>query len=353
MTEVSCSLDWPFAWGGPSGCCLFKAEPEDFIVEELLPFEPDGAGEHVFLKIEKTGENTDWVAGLLAKFAGVKRSAVSYAGRKDRQGVTRQWFSIWMPGMAEPDWTDLQTESVRLLETTRHGRKLRTGALKGNQFHITLKEVEADREKLESRLATVAVKGVPNYFGEQRFGRDGQNLERAIAMFSGEFRAHRNKKSMYLSAARSWLFNLVIAKRVSEGNWCTYMNGDIPGFQDSGSLILRDHNDELMERIATGEVALTAPLWGRGDLKSADDCRVLEESVTGPHELLRNGLESEGLKQERRAIRLIPQGLERQWLEEGALKLSFALPKGCFATAVLRELLTCQENVQLENTVVQ
>ena len=351
MTDVTYSLDWPYAWGGPVGQCLFKSRPEDFIVEELLPFEPEGQGEHVYLNVEKEGENTDWVAGQLAKFAGVKRSSVSYAGRKDRQGITRQWFSVWMPGMEEPDWAGVETETLRLLATSRHGRKLKTGALKGNRFRITLRDVEADQQVLERVLGIIAEQGVPNYFGEQRFGQEGRNLERAVAMFSGEFRAHRNKKSMYLSAARSFLFNRVVGARVEQDNWLTYLGGDVPGFQDSGSLILRNHDSELLVRIQKGEVALTAPLWGKGELKSSGECQSLELAAGEPWSVLREGLEAAGLKQERRAIRLIPMQLDWRWLDEKQLELVFSLPKGCFATAVLRELLNCEEPGRLESPV--
>lgn len=348
MNEVSFSPDWAYAWGGPVGECRFKQQTTDFIVEELLPFEPEGEGEHVFLFVEKEGENTDWVAGLIGKFARVKRSAVSYAGRKDRHGITRQWFSVWMPGMEEPDWSGLNSESVRILYTTRHNKKLRTGALKGNRFVVTLRDVEADQVAVDERLAVISEKGVPNYFGLQRFGHNGVNLERARMMFAGSFKAHRNKRSMYLSAARSWIFNQIISRRVGDDSWMTYIEGDVPGFQDSGSLILRDHDDELKERVRTGAVSLTAPLWGTGEPLSSALCREIEESVLAEEKELLDGLLQEGVKQERRAIRLIPEGVEWEWVEDG-LQLRFSLPKGCFATSVLRELLVCQEDSHFEN----
>ncbi|WP_079253748.1 tRNA pseudouridine(13) synthase TruD [Endozoicomonas arenosclerae] len=350
MNQVSYTPAWAFAWGGPLGQCQFKSLPEDFIVEEELPFEPDGEGEHAYINVQKTGENTDWVAGQLARFAGVKRSAVSYAGRKDRHGVTRQWFSVWLPGQDSPEWSELNSESLVIISATRHGKKLKTGALKGNRFLITLREVGASKESLDTRLNQVSQQGVPNYFGEQRFGHEGINIDRALLMFSGSFRAHRNKRSMYLSAARSWLFNQIVAERVEKQSWLSYQDGDVPGFQDSGSLILRDHDDLLMARIRSGEVSLTAPLWGRGELLSSSDCRKMEEDIAGRNLLLTEGLEKEGLKQERRAIRLIPNGMSWQWLEGDILQLEFSLPKGCFATAVLREVLECIEGRFDENT---
>ncbi|UYM16123.1 tRNA pseudouridine(13) synthase TruD [Endozoicomonas euniceicola] len=353
MNDLSYPMDWAYAWGGPAGKALFKEQPEDFIVEEQLPFEPDGEGEHLLVYVEKQGENTDWVAGRLARFAKVKRLSVSYAGRKDRHGVTRQWFSVWMPGMEEPRWSDFQEDNIRILQVSRHRRKLKTGALKGNRFIITLRNVDADREQLETLLDNVAVKGVPSYFGEQRFGRRGENLERAIKMFAGEFRAHKNKRAMYLSAARSWLFNRIVSERVNQNNWLNYITGDVPGFQDSGSLILRDHNDELMARIHRGEVVLTAPLWGEGELLSDSECKALEVAALEPYAVLKSGLEDARMKQERRAIRLIPGQMQWEWQDDLTLQLSFMLPKGCFATSVLRELLLCEERDRFEPAAVQ
>ncbi|AMO56169.1 tRNA pseudouridine(13) synthase TruD [Endozoicomonas montiporae] len=352
MSDLSYPMDWTYAWGGPAGKALFKEQPEDFIVEEQLPFEPDGEGEHVLLYVEKQGENTDWVAGRLAKFARVKRLSVSYAGRKDRHGITRQWFSVWMPGMEEPDWNTFQDENIRILEVSRHRRKLKTGALKGNRFIITLKEVEADREQLDALLDNIAARGVPNYFGEQRFGRRGENLERAVKMFAGEFRAHKNKRSMYLSAVRAWLFNRIVSERVHQNNWLTYIEGDVPGFQDSGSLILRDHDEALMGRIDRGDVVLTAPLWGEGELLSGADCMALEQTTLEPYSELKSGLEDARMKQERRGIRLTPDQMQWQWLDDAALQISFTLPKGCFATSVLRELLHCEERDRFEPAAV-
>ncbi|MGI9279093.1 MAG: tRNA pseudouridine(13) synthase TruD [Endozoicomonas sp.] len=350
MNQVSYTPDWAYAWSGPLGQCSFKSLPDDFIVEEELPFVPDGEGEHAYINLQKTGENTDWVAGQLARFAGVKRSAVSYAGRKDRHGITRQWFSVWLPGQDSPEWSELNSDVLEVIDATRHGKKLKTGALKGNRFIITLRDVGVSHELLEERLNQIATQGVPNYFGTQRFGHEGVNIDRSLLMFSGSFKAHRNKRSIYLSAARSWLFNQVLSERVGQENWTHYLEGDIPGFQDSGSLILRDHDEDLMARIATGEVSLTAPMWGRGELLSGADCRKMEEEIAARNLLLCEGLEREGLKQERRAIRLVPVSMGWHWLSDDSIKLEFSLPKGCFATAVLREALECIEGRFDENT---
>ena len=335
--------DWHYAYGGPLGDGQFKTRHEDFQVDEILPFEPEGDGEHLFLLIEKQGENTDWVAGLLSRHAGVKRQSVSYAGRKDRHGITRQWFCITLPGMADPNWMGFESDTIRILRQCRHRKKLKTGALKGNDFCITLRDVSADHSLLEERLLSMKHSGVPNYFGEQRFGHHGRNIAKAADMMAGKFRVQRNKRSVYLSAARSWLFNRVLSEKVRENNWQQYLPGDAFGFPDSNSLIFAVPDDDIIRRLQDGELSPTSPLWGRGQLKVSEAAKAFEEAVVAQYPALTDGLERAGLLQERRINRLIPQQLSWEWLEDSTLQLRFQLPKGCFATTVLRELVRCHE----------
>ncbi len=340
------SIDWHYALGGPLGSCLLKSCHEDFIVDELLPFEPEGEGEHLFLLIEKKGENTDWVAGLLARHAGVRRQLVSYAGRKDRHGVTRQWFCVSLPGMADPDWNGLESDSIRIIRQKRHRKKLKTGALKANDFCITLRNIDVEPALVEARLETISKEGVPNYFGEQRFGHQGRNVEKAVAMLAGKFRVQRNKRSVYLSAARSWLFNRVLSDKVQQGVWNQYVPGDVLGFPDSKSLIFDTPDADIMARLDRGELSPTSPQWGRGLPKVSDQMLSLEKTIVDEFSQLCDGLERAGLLQERRINRLIPEQMTWSWensWEERSLVLGFRLPKGCFATSVLRELLSCHE----------
>ncbi|MFK0571627.1 tRNA pseudouridine(13) synthase TruD [Endozoicomonas sp.] len=343
---VDYSLDWHYALGGPLGRCLFKSCHDDFLVDELLPFEPEGEGEHLFLLIEKKGENTDWVAGLLARYAGVTRQSVSYAGRKDRHGVTRQWFCVSLPGKADPSWAGLESDSIRIIRQSRHRKKLKTGALKANDFCITLRNIDAEPARVEARLEQISREGVPNYFGEQRFGHQGRNVEKAVAMLAGKFRVQRNKRSVYLSAARSWLFNRVLSEKVGQGSWNQYTPGDVLGFPDSNSLIFDTPDAELMARLDRGELSPTSPLWGRGLPKVSDQTLLFEQSITTGFVQLCDGLEKAGLQQERKVNRLIPEQMSWSWgnsPEGSLLVLRFRLPKGRFATSVLRELLSCNE----------
>lgn len=343
---VDYSIDWHYALGGPLGRCLFKSRHEDFLVDEQLPFEPEGEGEHLFLLIEKKGENTDWVAGLIARYAGIKRQSVSYAGRKDRHGITRQWFCLSLPGMPDPDWRGLESDSIRIVRQARHRKKLKTGVLKANDFCITLRDIEVDPALVDARLKQISVEGVPNYFGEQRFGHQGHNIEKAVDMMAGKFRVQRNKKSVYLSAARSWLFNRVLSEKVGQGIWNQYLSGDALGFPDSNSLIFEIPDESLMARLGSGELSPTSSLWGRGLPKVTDQTLALEQVITTGYPQLCDGLERAGMFQERRVNRLIPRQMCWSWESSSAghsLVLHFTLPKGCFATSVLRELLDCHD----------
>ena len=331
-----------FAWGETLGEGLFKLVPEDFRVDEQLPFQPSGEGEHIFVHIEKRGHNTLWVSKLLAEAAGVAPRQVTYAGLKDRHGVTSQWFGVHLPGKHEPDFSTIQDEGIRILSVARHDRKLRTGALSGNHFTIRLRSVTGDHEALEHRLDQIKTSGVPNYFGPQRFGHGGRNVDMALAMFRGEIsrkRINRQKRSIYLSAARSWLFNHYLSTRIEAGTWNQYQPGDVLMFHDSDTLILPERlDDRALERASENELLPTGPMWGRGSLLSQEDIAEQEKQLAMISPDMTEGLEMAGLNQERRALVLMPVGLE--WQFEGAdLLLSFSLRRGSYATALLRELV--------------
>ncbi|MEW7866295.1 tRNA pseudouridine(13) synthase TruD [Aeromonas diversa] len=328
--------------GQPAVTGVLKAAPSDFVVIEDLGFEPCGEGEHIFVRVRKTGENTAWVAGLLADAAGVNRNAVTWAGLKDRHAVTEQWFGIHLPGKAEPDLSVIESDSIQILEAKRHNRKLRTGYLKGNRFTLRLTGLSGS-EGLEARLQAVAEQGVPNYYGEQRFGRGGNNLEAAKAMFGGKRIKDRNKRSLYLSAARSMLFNTVVTARIEQGLAHTLLAGDCLMLKGSHSIFSEPEvTPELAARLASGDVQLTAPLWGRGRLASQHEAAAFEEAALSSLAEWREGLEKAGLDQERRPLLLRPEAMSWQ-LEDDTLTLSFFLPAGAFATSVVRELIDARE----------
>ena len=333
-------MDLPYAYGGPPLRGVMRATAEDFFVDEDLGFAADGAGEHVLVRVEKRGANTDWVARELARYAGVAPDAVSYAGLKDRHAVTRQTFSVQVPIKREVDWAGLRHAEFRVLEATRHSRKLKRGALRGNSFRIVLRDVSGERAAADGVLANIAAHGVPNYFGEQRFGRDAANVDKALAMFAGK-RVQRHERSLLLSAARSHLFNRVLAARVEHGDWNRPLDGEVWMLAGTHSIFGPEPvTPELIDRHARGDIDITGPLWGAGDLRSSAVVAELESAVGAAHSALASGLVANGLRQERRSLRLRGEALQARWLGEAALELSFRLTSGAYATVLLREIAT-------------
>jgi len=338
-TEFDPWSDLPAALGGAVGSGRIRARDEDFIVEEELGFAPTGEGEHLFLKLRQTGCNTDWVAGRLARWGGRPRNDVGYAGLKDRHAITEQWFSVRFPGGRHPALEALEIPGVECLAAVPHNRKLKRGALTGNRFRLRVTGLEADPELLEARLAEVGREGVPNAFGPQRFGRERGNLRLAAEWFSGGREPRRAERGFALSAARSLLFNAVLAERVAAGDWKRAAPGDPVGLDGSGSwFIAADGDPALAARLDALDVHPTGPLWGRGPPPGHGPAAVLEVAVAGRFPLHASGLAAAGLEQERRALRVRVRSLEWQRKQE-TLELSFGLPAGAYATAVLREIL--------------
>ncbi|MCQ8104789.1 tRNA pseudouridine(13) synthase TruD [Methylomonas sp. SURF-2] len=351
MSDFSIPV-WPHAYGGPVATGDIKAEPEDFVVEEILSFIPEGSGEHVFLHIEKIGENTEYVARLLARHAGVRQRDIGYAGLKDRHGRTRQWFSVWLPtpkqalgpdqqplpGKPEPDWRALENTQLKILQVIRHARKLRRGVLSGNRFEIVLRNWQGNREVAEQQLRQIQTQGFPNYFGEQRFGHQGRNVEKALAMFAGD-RVKREQRSIYLSAARSFLFNQILAERLYTGTWNCGLAGEVCKLQGSNSQFVAASIDQtLMERMRQGETHPTGALWGKGICAAGGEVLALEQRIVSRYPSLADGLLKAELEQDRRALRVIPEDLNWQF-EKDSLLLRFGLPAGSYATALLREIV--------------
>jgi tRNA pseudouridine13 synthase len=317
-----------------------RAEPEDFVVEEDLGFAPEGSGQHLLLKVRKRDANTQWVARELARRAGCRPADVGYAGLKDRRAIAVQWFSLPRP-RAPVHWHEDGQSQFEVLETHPHNRKLPRGALAGNRFEVRVRAGHGDGAGLAAllapRLAEIARRGVPNYFGPQRFGRDGANLARPAQDLRALPPAQRG---FLLSAARSVVFNAVLAARVTQGSWQELLAGDLANLEGRGSVfaVARTESD-VESRAARLEIHPTGPLWGRGSPGTRG--QVLElESRTGE----RFGAESAlcvaaGMRQERRSLRLAVQGLGCT-AEAGAVMLRFRLTRGGFATAVLRELIT-------------
>ena len=342
ITDLDTAVhDLGFAWGIPPASGHLRSIPEDFLVHEIPLVEPAGEGEHVWLLIRKRQENTEQVARSLARLAGVMQRDVSYAGLKDRNAVTEQWFSVHLPGGSEPEWSNIDSTSITLLRCARHHRKLRRGALRGNTFRIRVRDIAGDRLSLDQRLMDVAAGGVPNYFGEQRFGRGGSNLRTAERLFSHSAgRLPREQRGLALSAARSFLFNQVLAHRVESFSWNRPLPGEALQLEGTHSYFIAEQVDEtLLGRVREGDVHPTGPLYGRGVSPAMGEALRVETACLAPHEVWCRGLAAAGLKQERRSLRLLIGSPAWLWTEPDCLELSFSLPAGAYATSVLRELV--------------
>lgn len=355
--------NWQYLHGEPLVKATLKQELSDFQVNEILSFEPSGNGEHTFLHIEKTGLNTAFVAEEIAKFAKIPLRAVSYAGRKDKYATTSQWFGVYFGGKqhasrkssvvkpADIDWSALQIEGLRILNVTYNDKKLRLGAIKENQFTIVLRNMsEFDHNALTERIALIEQKGVPNYFGNQRFGElikaDGSvqlggNLALAEKLVNGEDIRNRNKKSMAVSALRSWLFNHFVSYRLANTQYMQVFDGDVLSLSGSNSFFIHEQNseqsEETLKRLNLRDVNITAPLWGKGKLDAKAQALVFEHEKALEHEAVCEALVNLGLEQQRRPILVFPKNLSFE-VFENTLTLKFSLPSGCFATSVIREI---------------
>jgi tRNA pseudouridine13 synthase len=336
------TLGLPCAHGGPVLCGVLRAMPEDFRVTEQLSYRATGDGEHVFLTVRKRERNTHEVARALAKLAGVAQKAVGYAGLKDRHAVATQHFTVQLPGRDGPDWSALEDDTLQVIGVERHRRKIRRGSLTGNRFEIRVRDVQGDKAMAERRLTIIAQQGVPNYFGSQRFGRQGSNLQRVADLFAGRGpRPNREQRGLLLSAARAQLFNKVLESRVHDGSWQTAVPGDVMLLAGSQRQFHFDVADPTVSsRLAALAIHPSGPLCGRlgRALQPTDLAQRIEARALAAWQDWVIGLDRLGLDADRRALRLAVDDLEWHW-EGNTLMLRFALGAGSFATVVLRELV--------------
>ena len=343
---------FPSAYSHLGTAAFFRSELEDFRVEERLGFPLSGQGEHLYLQIEKRGDNTRWIAKLLAKHFCVDESAVGYCGLKDRRAVAMQWFSVHLPDnrkLIAPGAIRLEDTRFQLITSSWHDRKLRRGQHKENYFTIRLREVSGNKDLLDARLKQIAFHGVPNYFGEQRFGFNGKNLMEADSLLRREYGTERKRGQkkrnsprggIYLSAARSYLFNLVLAERIKKNCWQPASEnlcpaGKLSAFSDTG------------------------PMWGRGRCMEPEEVCRFESKVLLEWTEWMSALEFSGLQQERRQLVLNPKEFSWEWFSHGKisedmfdLEVSFSLPPGSYATSLLHEFIDVKKSYLEEMSVL-
>ena len=326
---------------GVPGCGgAFKLVPEDFEVEELPAYLPSGEGEHLYLWVEKRGRDTREVVKALGAALGVDEGDVGVAGMKDRQAITRQLLSV--PARAEPRLGDFALEGVSVLWSKRHGNKLRTGHLRGNRFRLRLRGVR-DVGAARETLSRLAARGLPNYFGDQRFGREGDNADFGRLLVLGQRlprRPDKFQRKLYLSAFQSRLFNRALVERLRAGTFDTALAGDVLRREDSGGLFVCEAPEVDVPRVAAFEVSPAGPLFGpkmtaaAGSVAEAEARLLVAEGVT-LEDFRRGGDETQGTRRPYR-VRLGATSLE---VEGEDVVLAFELPKGSYATEVLHELL--------------
>jgi tRNA pseudouridine13 synthase len=337
----------PYAYGSPLSSAAFKANCEDFCVKEELGYPLTEVGEHFYVKVQQKDANTHWTAKQLARFAGCPVSSVGYAGLKDRRAISIQWFSLYLPKVASLDFSQFSAPGLTVLSVCKHNKKLRRGAFASNHFEITLRESTLNWSDFTERLHKIKLHGVPNYFGPQRFGYQENNLKTLSQLVVNEDKPKirdRHLKSLLLSSARSYLFNLVLAKRVKEGTWNQALKYEPLMLSGSQSFFIpapeESSSDMIAHRLQVADIHTTGPLFGEGKHLEGE-VALLENAITEENPKLCEWLLQNELKAQRRQLRLVPQHLDAFKIEPDLIKISLTLPSGQYATTLLRELINC------------
>ena len=352
--EFAGQSDLAYATYEPTAVVTLKQQPEDFQVDEELGFEPTGSGDHVFLKIRKRNHSTTEVASKISAALGIKNRDVSYAGMKDRRAVTTQWFSAKLQegkSSAVKDWIQASESGIEVLESMRNKSKLKIGSHRQNRFQLVLKEFEGDRTELESKLNEISEGGFPNYYGNQRFGKNLSNLAQVQALFAsqrGPTRSRRSKSTgMLYSAARAYLFNQILSERIRQGTWNQYLSGDVLNLDSTKRFFDVDENEwdqTLEDRLQTLDVHPTGLLCGASEKQDSYVTRAqaadIEDAIVASYPSLAEGLKRHGLQAGRRALRCKVSDLQWRWQDGQTLALNFTLSRGAYATSFLREI--CQ-----------
>ncbi len=323
----------------PGSGGTLSRDPGDFAVEEQLPYAPTGEGDHVFAEIEKTGLTTPQAAERVAKALNLRET--SWAGMKDRHAVTRQWISFELKRtlpLPEP----MELEGVRLIQLVRHQHKLRRGHIRANRFLITIRNVPAGGiDRAVAALDLIRRTGAPNTFGPQRFGRDGDNAERALSFVRNETRPPRDRrmKDLFVSALQSEIYNRALSMRIERGSFATALLGDVMQKHETGGLF--EVADAAVEqpRVDRLEISPTAVMPGKKARAATGEMRAIEEEA-----MRAVGVSEEQLAPfadgTRRVLRfpLDPEA-KIEGVSEDVFRLHVTLPSGAYATVLLDEIV--------------
>ncbi|MFT7618461.1 MAG: tRNA pseudouridine13 synthase [Planctomycetota bacterium] len=329
----------PFATkdlGGVGG--ILKSCPEDFVVTERPLYQPEGEGNHAYIDIERSGMETRTVVSVLSEALQIAESEIGCAGRKDKYAVARQWFSIpW----EEPDLSTISEvvgviPGLKLHHVTRHKNKLRRGHNLGNTFLIRLRDIRPDAELIGTIADRLKTEGMPNFFGPQRFGGDGLNADIGKAVLLGRRIRNRSQRTLLLNAWQSSLFNQWLTTRLETTGMEVALVGDIARVEGRGGLFEVVDADVESARLKSQETSLTGPMFGAKMMPATGAAGDVEQVILAPEDLPQGILRKNRLSGSRRPARVLVQGLTWE-LDGNDLILSFFLPKGSYATVLVRE----------------
>jgi len=354
LDKVSRLPIWSKAYPALNWRAQYKTCDEDFCVQEELCFDfDDASAEHLYLLIEKKSLTTYQLISLLSDYFNVEPSRVGYAGLKDKKALTQQWLSVYLPGktksldiemllgsqLVTPASSGQYSGQCRILKACWHRAKLRRGAIAKNHFKILLRGATEIPSSTLQRLQLIAEQGFPNYFGQQRFGWQGKNLEVVEQWFNKGKVPEQRSRSILLSSARSFLFNNILQQRIIAGNWDRGVEGDCYMLQGSRKVFAGEHlDDSIIERCLRGDIHPCGSLFGNGVLKITAAAAEIEHSVLQQCSSWCEALQAEGLKLDHRALRCIPENLKWQQINRTDLELKFALASGSYATTLITEL---------------
>ena len=349
--------DLSYVESKPNVAGKIKIDFSDFRVKEELGFIPTRNGEHIFVQVTKKGLTTIDVARKISEVAGHKLSAIGYSGMKDKNGECTQWFSFPFSSDVDRILNSIESTNLRIVTSHRNQSKLKIGSHKRNDFNITIRNCVGDRGKFEDRLKAIQKRGVPNYFGMQRFGHKFQNIAAVHNLMATEIETtlSNNKKErrrisniergILISSARAYLFNQVLSSRLQLKNWSNYLSGDVlnlNGTESYFTLGLNDQEDIIQERIDIFDIHISGPLAGSVSSKDKYVTRSkaadIEVRSFQNHETLFIGLNKLKVPASRRPLRFRPENLQWSWKDKNTLNISFLLRKGCYATSLLREV---------------
>lgn len=339
---MSDSIALCYPYGKPILSGVIKQQPEDFIVNEQLGFITTGSGEHLFLYVEKRSLTTMELIEQLAKVAGISARLIGYSGLKDKHAVTRQWVSLHLPGAKEkPEIPD--TEHYKTLQSDWHDKKIRVGVHKANQFEITIRNVKGQSEELENIIDLIRVHGFANYFGEQRFGRQQDNVAQALRTLNNRHklkRLSRNKKSLYLSALRSELFNQILSNRIQQGIWMEPVEGDVFMLAGRQSIFSEELSEEILQRYKELDIHCALSMAGTGETKISHQASEIEQEVLQQNSEIHQTLIDLNIPRALRSNRaLVTDFIIESDIETHIMVIKVELERGVYLTTLLQHFI--------------